>query len=177
MASPSKKAKVEVDDPLVLEDKQVLPLTATILPKMDSNALLNYLLEMPNGTTVPDVIEELCTKHEFKPIFLYLNSLPYSHWHRRIMKKALSDRFRDMTVADLHQLGQTLIPLKSALTVIDGESVAVMGPHTDLDAAAWDTSDWFFHMLHERRMEGEPTLLFDIPLPIYIRARLCFEAE
>ena len=175
MASPEKKPKL--DDLLVVEQNQPPSLTASVLSQSDSNALLIFLLENPNGCNTIDVLDEFCNNHEIGPAVSYLLSLPHSHWHRPVVKKHLSARFETMTIVDLHQLGRQYLPLKSALTDIDGEKVAAMGPLTDLDAAAWDTNDWFFRMLHSRRMEGEHTLLFDIPLPIYIRARLSFETE
>lgn len=176
MASPSKQLKRDgFENPEGAH--QVLPLSASVLTIVDANTLLNYLLITPNSSNASDAIKKLCTEHDFKYIFCYLHSLPYDHWHRPVMKKALMKRFNDMATDDLYQLGKQFIPLKSAWTDIDGESVEIMGPLTNLETAAWDTIDWFFQMLHSRRMEGEHTLLFDIPLPMYIKARVHFEAE
>lgn len=91
------------------------------------------------------------------------------------MKSVLTKRLQDLKAAELKEIGTQFIPLKSALVDNDGERVALMGPLTDLDTGAWDTIDWFFRILHSRRMEGEPTFLFDIPIPIYKRATLHFE--
>lgn len=168
MASPSKQLKLEE------RTRQVLPLSASILSGLNANALINYLLLTPNSSNASDALKTLCLHHDFAYIFRYFNSLPMDHWHRAVMKQAMTKRFGDISSDNLHQLGRRYIPLKSAWTTIDGEHVPVMGPLTNMDAAEWDTIDWFFHLLHSRRMEGEPLHVFEIPLLMYKHAILCF---
>ena len=175
MASPSKKAKC--DDPLNSDSPQVSSLSERVLQTMGEGAMLNYLLSCPNGGNAVEVLKKFCTESGFEFIFRYLLSLPYSHRHRMVIKTVLDSRFKDITIDELHEIGKEFIPVKSALVNVGDERVAKMGPLTNLDTGQWDTSEWFFRILHSRRMEGEPMLLFDIPLSIYTRARLHFETE
>lgn len=163
MATPPKQSK----------SAQVLSLSESILRTAGANLQINYLLATPNASNVRQVIRNFCAEADDKYLFLYFNSLPYSHWHRNVFKYRMTARFNRLTANELEALGKQFIPFKSALTDVDGERVALVGPLTDLETAEWDTIDWFFNLLHSKRMEGE-TRLYSIPFSMYRRARLCF---
>lgn len=182
MASPHKKQRTDpAPDALFSDSPRFSSLSSAVLHEASADLLINYLTVTPNACNAVEVLKKLCTECDFKLIFQYLLSLPYSHWHRNIMKATLQERFTDTKSDELHQIGKNFIPFKSALEKISEGGAAMMfdmmGPLNDLDTGAWDTHDWFFRILHSRRMEGEPTLLFDIPLSIYTKTRLYFEVE
>lgn len=165
MATPPKQCK--------LQSAQVLSLTDSILGTANANLMVHYLLVTPNASNACEVIRKLCAEADTAYLFTYFKSLPYSHWHRRIFKHQMTLRFNRLSADDLDAIGQRFIPFKSALTEVDGERVPLVGPLTDLETAEWDTIDWFFNLLHSKRMEGE-TRLYSIPISMYLSARLCF---
>lgn len=180
-SSPKRPRTVPAPDALFSDSPRFSSLSSAVLHEASADLLITYLTVTPNACNAVEVLEKLCTECDFKLIFQYLLSLPYSHWHRNIMKASLQKRIADTKSDELHQIGKNFIPFKSAVENITEDGATMMfdkmGPLNDVDTGEWDTHDWFFRILHSRRMEGEPTLLFDIPLSVYTKTRLHFEVE
>ena len=130
----------------------VKTLSEMIIPTLSTFLLLQFLQSIPNSPSTVAAIDELATR-ELSHVVTYLLSLPFSHWHRSVLKSRLERRLRAMSVDDLKSLSGFL-PQLSALQYSEGEWIPVMGPLSDYETGLWDTSDWYFRLLHARQMEG-----------------------
>ena len=130
----------------------VTTLSDIIIPTLSTFLLLQFLTTIPHSPSTVAAIDEL-TSRELPDVVTYLLSLPYSHWHRSVLKPRLERRLRAMSVDDLQALSGFL-PQLSALQYSEGEWIPVMGPLSDYDTGLWDTNDWYFRLLHARQIAG-----------------------
>lgn len=132
---------------------RVPPLNTFILPILSTAHLIFILNNWPGVRDTGLIMELLCTR-DLRAALGYLLSLPYSHSHRPVLKSLLRHRLRWKHVHELKEL-TTLFPRLSAMVERDdGVLVPMIGPLSDLESGLWDTSDFYFGVLHARQMEG-----------------------
>ena len=144
---------------------RVLPLGKLVLnSEVSTMTLLHYLTLLPNALDSVDILDELASR-EFGAVLPYLKSLSNTHWHRHVLKDRLRKRLWVMSLAQIHAL-RNYFPNLSALyrNMEDGAWYPIMGPLSDRDTAEWDLHDWYYQLIHAKRMEGQWSLRCCIPL-------------
>lgn len=173
---PNAAVAMPVDDSDLQLRKQVKTIAQLIInPNLPTATLLQFLVHLPNGLNTKEALIEFATR-EYPVVFQYLLSLPFSHWHRHVLKHHLRLRLLKQSVSVLKSLSD-LLPKLSALWIDPhtGKSYPKQGPLTDLAMGELDTHDWFFQLLHARGMEGQYTrFLSDIPLHLFPHVTLRF---
>lgn len=146
-----------------------------LTPSLPTHVLLQFLQYLPNALSTVDALKELC-KRDYSTVFNYLLSLPFTHWHRRIMLSCLESRILNMKVDDIKSLS-VLLPKLTALWYDEDarEWFPITGPMTDLETGLWHTHDCFYRLLHSRQMEGQYNrLVCDMSIDTFIYATLRF---
>ena len=125
-------------------------------PWLPTVYLIHYLTLLPNALDTHVALQELCTR-DFPSIFIYLFSLRYSHWHRRILMEHLNERFQGMSINQLTREISPLIPSMTALLFdqTEQQSFPIMGPLTEHETLVWEIHTWFYRILHEKQMAGQ----------------------
>lgn len=131
----------------------VSDLQGLVLPLL-STAHLLFLLETWPGLGYNGLIMEMLCSRDVAAAIRYLLTLPYSHGHRERMKYYLRKRLRLTPVHEMNELVLLFPRLTATVEGEDGVLVPFVGPVTDLEAGIWDSHDFFFGILHAKKMEG-----------------------
>ena len=151
-------------------------LRGLVLPLLSTAHLLFLLHHWPGLSNTPLLIDLLCSR-DLNAAITYLLSLPYSHGHRPDMKQHLRKHLRRLPLTDFHVLASLFPPLSALAADENNVLWPRVGPLDDTETGLWDSTDFFFQLLHAKKMEG--TIPLTIPcycmsLRLFNNARLCF---
>ena len=135
-------------------------LGAFIIPILTTAQLIFILNNWPGIRDTRLILEQLCTR-DLRAAFGYLLSLPFSHSHRPVLLDCLTPRLRWLKLEDLQDLANLFPRLSALVERDDGVLVPKIGPLSDLETGLWTSCDWYFGLLHSRKMAGT------IPVSIY----------
>ena len=124
-----------------------------IVPLLSTAQLLFLLHNWPGVRDTRLILDNLCTR-DLSAAFGYLLSLPFSHAHRPVLLDCLRHHLRWKPFEEIKDLGNLFPRLSALVETDDGVLVPKIGPLSDEETGLWDSSDWYFGLLHSRQMEG-----------------------